>query len=62
MTRQEAGLASDFPGLLIPQDALDSLGGLLRPEAGGPEVRRLEEALAVERARVDQVLERRVQP
>lgn len=56
ITRQGRAVRTDFPGLLIPRDALDSLGALLRPDAGGPEVRRLEEALAVERARVDQLL------
>lgn len=48
----------DARGLLVPNSALQSIAARLRPNASGPEVKRLEEALAVERARTDQTLTR----
>lgn len=43
-------------GLLLPVDALEAIAELLKPGPSQGETRRLEEALAVERRRVDDVL------
>lgn len=46
----------DPTGFLIPIDALEAIAELLKPGPSQGETRRLEEALAVERRRVDDVL------
>lgn len=51
-------LPDDVRGLLVPNSALQAIAERLRPDASGPEVRRLEEALKIERARVDRALDR----
>lgn len=51
---QGAMLRDGFP---VPADALRALGEVLKPGPSQGEVRRLEEALAVERTRVDRWIE-----
>lgn len=56
MAEHEPGVAWDFHGFALPVEAVDSLGESLRPGPSRGEVTRLEDALAVERKRVDDVL------
>lgn len=56
--RTPAGTMVEHRGFLIPASALESIAEQIHPVARGPEVARLEEALAVERARVDALLAR----
>jgi hypothetical protein len=51
------GVASDFRGLLVPRGVLDAVAEAVKPGPSPGEVARLEEALEVERARVDRLLE-----
>lgn len=52
------GVRPEFPGLAIPVDALQALAETVKPGPSSAEVGRLEDALTVERRRVDQVLDR----
>lgn len=54
--RQPFGVASDFRGLVVPREALDALAEVIKPGPSQGETKRLEEALAVERRRVDELL------
>jgi hypothetical protein len=55
--RHEVDVAPDFRGLLIPAEAVAALAEVVKPGPGEAEVARLEEALAVERGRVDAMLQ-----
>lgn len=44
------------PGFRIPREAVEALAEVVKPGPSQGEVRRLEEALAIERARVDRAL------
>lgn len=59
---RDPNTVSDFRGLLIPPDALEALAELLKPGPSRGEVARLEESLAVERRRVDDLLARLATP
>lgn len=46
----------DFQGFLLPRDAVEAIAARVNPGPSKAEVTRLEEALAIERKRVDDVL------
>ena len=56
--RTAAGHTStgEFYGLLLPRDAVEAIATRVNPGPSKAEVTRLEEALAIERKRVDDVL------
>lgn len=54
--RSDPNTTIDFRGFLIPPDALQALAELIKPGPSHGEVARLEDALAWERKRVDDVL------
>lgn len=58
ITTVEPGAALP-PALHIPRSALEAIAEKLRPGPSSAEVARLEEALTIERRRVDEVLARR---
>jgi tRNA(Ile2) C34 agmatinyltransferase TiaS len=55
----DAGTSMVGEGMLLPTSALKAIAERLKPGASAGEVKRLEDALEVERRRVDDVLRRR---
>lgn len=55
-TRTDPALVSQPGGLLLPRGAYEAIVAAIDPPAHQAEVRRLEEALTLERARVDRAL------
>lgn len=51
------GMIPRFPGFLFPREALESLAEQVKPGPSKAELARLEEALAVERVRIDRTLD-----
>jgi len=58
ITERPFGTASDFRGFAIPDEAIEALAEWLRPGPSTSELGRMDEALAVERKRVDDLLAR----
>jgi hypothetical protein len=56
LERTPAGTSARSHGLLVPVEALQALAAAVTPGPAEREMARLEDALAVERARVDRVL------
>ena len=52
----DEGTAPDNAGIFLPRAAVKALVESLAPDATAGEIGRLEEALKIERARVDQIL------
>lgn len=62
LSRYPADESVDSVGIALPRGAWEAIEAVVLPKAKDGEIALLKDALAVERARVDQVLERRVQP
>ena len=57
VTRMESGVEPVTSGLYLPGDAYQAIVSAIDPPAHAAEVRRIEEALAVERARVERLID-----